>query len=356
MPGPAFGRTGRRAWTRARACALAALSMAVMAGPAAAHGSVPSGPPDAGSLLFGWTIEPVPALAILAALGWWRWAVGRIDNAHPANRVPRRRTAAFVGGMATIAIALMSGIDRYDTTLFSVHMVQHILLALVAAPLLALSAPITVLLRASSAGTRRRWILPILHSRLTRVVSFPVVTWIVFAIVMWGTHFTPLFDAALEDPWLHHIEHGLYLAAGLLFWWPAVALDPAPWRMTHPVRALYTFLQMTQNTFLAVVLLNAQTVLYPHYATVVRLWGPSPLADQQLAAGIMWVAGDLIFLSAIMLLLVGWSRAEARDAPRADRLAAAELAEIRVREGRLAERRTLAPEPEDAQSGSGVSR
>jgi putative copper resistance protein D len=126
--------------------------------------------------------------------------------------------------------------------------------------------------------------------------------------------------------------------------------------MTHPVRALYTFLQMTQNTFLAVVLLNAQTVLYPHYGTLARAWGPSPLVDQQLAAAIMWVAGDLIFLGAIMLQFVGWSRAEGRDQPRADRQAAVELAEIRIREGRLAARRAREGEREDVQSGSGVSR
>jgi putative copper resistance protein D len=180
------------------------------------------------------------------------------------------------------------------------------------------------------------------------------VAWLLFAAVMWGTHFSPLFDAALESPLLHDFEHALYLVAAVLFWAPAVALDPAPWRMTHPVRALYLFLQMTQNSFLSVVLLNAQTILYPHYATVMRAWGPSALADQQLAAGIMWLAGDLIFLVAIMAIVADWARAERRDTPRADRQAATELAEIRVREERLAARR--AREAEDAQSGSGVSR
>lgn len=353
---PVFGvrRAVPRATSFAWAAALATVAWALAAGPVAAHGPVPDQPPSAGSLLLAWTFEPLPALAIVAALVWWRWAIGRVAAAHPGKPTPRRRTVAFLGGMTAIAFALLSGIARYDTALFSVHMVQHILLALVAAPLIALSAPITLLLRVSSPETRRRWILPVLHARVVRIVSFPVVTWLVFAMVMWGIHFTPLFDAALEDPLIHDLEHALFLGSALLFWWPAVALDPAPWRMTHPVRALYTFLQMTQNTFLAVVLLNAQTVLYPHYATLARAWGPSPLVDQQLAAGIMWVAGDLIFLSAIMLQLVGWSRAEGRDAPRADREAAVELAEIRVREARLAARR--AREREDAQSGSGVSR
>lgn len=330
--------------------------MLLAAGPVAAHGPVPADPPTAASLLFDWQIEPIPALGIAAALLWWRWATRRVNELHPTNPVPRRRSVAFIGGMAAIAFALMSGIDRYDTTLFSVHMVQHILLTLVAAPLIALSAPITLALRLASAATRRRWLLPVLHSRLVRILSFPVVSWLIFAATMWATHFTPLFNAALEDPFIHDIEHGIFLVAALLFWWPAVALDPAPWRMTHPVRALYTFLQMTQNTFLSVVLLNVQTVLYPHYATLIRSWGPPPLIDQGLAAGIMWITGDLIFLTAIMAIIAGWARAEGRDAARADRVAAGELAEIRLREERLAERRALAREREDAQSESGASR
>jgi hypothetical protein len=163
-----------------------------------------------------------------------------------------------------------------------------------------------------------------------------------------------LFDAALEDPLIHDFEHALFLASALLFWWPAVALDPAPWRMPHPARAMYVFLQMTQNTFLAVVLLNLGAVLYPHYATVARPWGPTPLQDQATAAGIMWLAGDAIFLVAILGILVGWMRADARDTVRTDRRAAVELADIRVRERMLAER--LAHEREEGQSGSGASR
>ena len=124
--------------------------------------------------------------------------------------------------------------------------------------------------------------------------------------------------------------------------------------MSHPARALYVFLQMPQNTFLAVVILGASTVLYPHYATTTRTWGPTPLADQQLAAGIMWVAGDAVFLAAVMGLLWAWMRQEARDAPRADRRAAAELAVIHAREAALAERR--ARERDEAQPGSGVAR
>ena len=241
----------------------------------------------------------------------------------------------------------MSGIGRYDTSLFSVHMVQHVLLMLVAAPLLALAAPITLVLRLSSSETRHRWLLPVLHSRIVRFLGHPVTAWLMFATMMWAVHFSPLFNASLEDPLIHDLEHLLFLSGALLFWWPAVALDPAPWRMSHPARIGYLFTQMTQNTFLAFVILNATVPLYAHYATLVRPWGIAVLDDQRLAAGIMWISGDAIFLTAIMAVIVGWMRAEARDEVRADRRADAELVEIRIRERRLAER--LADERADGE-------
>jgi putative copper resistance protein D len=217
-------------------------------------------------------------------------------------------------------------------------MVQHLLLTLVAAPLIALGAPITLLLRAATPDVRHRLILPVLHSRIVRVVSFPVVAWLLFAGVMWGTHFSPLFDASLENPLIHDLEHALYLGAGLLFWWPAVGLDPSPWRMPHPVRAMYVFLQMPQNTFLAVTILNSGAVLYHHYATLVRSWGPSALDDQQIAGGLMWICGDVLFLTAMAAILAGWMSSEKDREAAVDRRLDAERAAIRSREAQLAER------------------
>jgi putative copper resistance protein D len=321
-----------------RSVALGALAATAVAGTATAHGPVPPTPPDVANLAFGWTIEPAVLLPLaVAAVGWLR-LVARIDRAHPSNRVPRRRTVAFLAGLAVIATALMSGIDTYDTTLFSVHMVQHLLLTLVAAPLIALAAPITTILRAATPNVRRRVILPILHSRVMRVLSFPVVAWILFAAVMWGTHFSPLFDASLENPIVHDLEHALYLTVGLLFWWPAVGLDPSPWRMPHPVRAMYVFLQMPQNTFLAVTILNSGAVLYHHYATLVRSWGPSALDDQQIAGGLMWICGDVLFLTAMAAILAGWMSSEKDREAAVDRRLDAERAAIRSREAQLAER------------------
>ena len=306
--------------------------------PARAHGTVDVGPPDVAAFLFGWTFEPLVAISLLGVAIAWIAAVRHVNAAHPANPVPGVRTGAFIGGLFAIAVALLSGIERYDTLLFSVHMVQHILLTLVAPPLIVLGAPITLLLRLAPAETRQRWILPVLHSRIVRALSFPVVAWLLFAGVMWATHFSAVFDRALEDPLLHNLEHAAYLGAGLLFWWPAIGLDPTPWRMSHPVRALYVFLQMPQNTFLAVAILSASAPLYEHYVTLARPWGPTPLADQQAAAGIMWIVGDLLFLAAILGLVAAWMRHEERSTAVSDRRADAARVEIGAREARLAER------------------
>jgi putative membrane protein len=108
--------------------------------------------------------------------------------------------------------------------------------------------------------------------------------------------------------------------------------------MSHPVRILYVFLQMPQNTFLAVALLSATAPLYHHYATLQRAWGPTALADQQAAAGIMWMVGDLLFLTAILALVWAWMRDEERRTAQADRRAEADRVAILEREARLAER------------------
>jgi putative copper resistance protein D len=331
----------RRVSVRSRLLGAALVTVAAL-GPttsrASAHGPSPTDPPTVASLALDWSFDPAVMLPLVAAVAAWLALVRRVDRAHPATPVPRVRTLAFLLGIAAIAIALQSGIERYDTTLFSIHMVQHLLLTLVAAPLFALSGPVTLLLRAATPATRRRLILPVLNSRVLRVASFPVVAWLLFAGVMWAAHFSPLFDIALENRAVHDLEHVLFLASALLFWWPAVGVDPAPWRLPHPIRVLYVFLQMPQNTFLAVVILNAPAALYPHYATLARSWGPSPLADQQAAGALMWVGGDLLFIAAIAAIIAGWMRHEDAEAVRVDRRQDAERASIRAREATLAAR------------------
>jgi cytochrome c oxidase assembly factor CtaG len=309
MPGPGglprLQRPGARRWLSAAPALLALLAGA----PAAtAHGGGVPAAPDAAAFVLGWSFDLTIWLPLVASAAAYLWAVRRVNAAHPANPVPPDRPAFFLLGLASIAIALQSGIERYDTTLFSVHMLQHVILILLAAPAIVLAAPITLALRIATPGTRRRWILPILHSGVVRVIGHPLVAWLLFTAVMWGTHFSPLFDAALENAWLHDMEHVLYLASAVLFWWPIVGRDPSPWRMGHPARLLFLFMQMPFNSFLGVAILFSGTVLYPHYATTGRPWGPTPLEDQQAAGAIMWGLGDAGFLLALLIATAAWMR------------------------------------------------
>ena len=339
-------RTGTRAPARARrwlgalGAALATAAAVVALAPVVlAHGgTVPTEPPDAVSLLFGWSWDPLVLLPALVALLAWRYGVGKVAREHPGHPVARRRTVSWVIGVGVIVFALGSGIERYDTTLFSVHMAQHLMLTLVGPPLLLYAGPITLILQASSPATRKRWVLPVLHSRILRFLSFPVVSWILFASVMWASHFSPLFDLSLENEWVHRLEHGLYLFAALLFWWPVVGPDPSPWRMPPAVKVLYVGLQMPQNTFLALAIYMSSVPLYQHYVTTVRAWGPTPLEDQQMAGGIMWLGGDFAFLTAVILLVLAWMRHEDRRTIGEDRRLEAERSAIREREARLAAR------------------
>jgi cytochrome c oxidase assembly factor CtaG len=308
-------------------------------GIANAHGAIPPDAPSPASLVLGWSLDPVIAGGLLIAALAWIWIVRRVTRLHPGHPVPAARTAAFFGGLVAIAVALQSGIERYDTTLFSIHMVQHLFLMLVAAPLIALSAPVTQLLRAASPDARSRWLLPILHSTPVAAIGHPIVAWLSFTVVVWASHFSPLFDLALEDRGVHQLEHGLYLASSLLFWWPVIGADPARRRLPYPVRALYLLLQLPANSFLGMAILFAPAALYHHYATLGSPYGISALADQQTAGGIMWLAGDVAFIAALLALVAAWMRHEDRDAPAAERRADAQRAILAARADEFARSR-----------------
>jgi putative copper resistance protein D len=275
-----------------------------------AHGEV-APPPAWPDVLFAWTIDPLPLLGVIVAGLGYRWLVRRVARRHPRNPVPRARTWAWYGGLAAVVAALLSPVETYSGTLLTVHMVQHLLLQFVAAPLFLLGAPVTVLLRAVGPAPRRA-LLVVLHSRLVRVLTFPVLAWLVFAAVNWGWHLSTLYDYALEVEWVHYVQHLTLFGAALLFWFPVIGADPGPWRLPYPMRLFYLFLAMPQNSFLGVAILNAAAVLYPHYATLVREWGPSPMVDQQAAGTLMWVWGDLTFLVGMLAVIAAWVHQEER--------------------------------------------
>jgi putative copper resistance protein D len=223
-----------------------------------------------------------------------------------------------MAGLAVIAAALLSPIDSYAEFMLSYHMGQHVLLTMVAAPLLALGAPVTLALAATSPSGGRRILLRFLHGRFLRIVASPVLGWVAFVVVMWGWHVPSLYDAALRNDGVHAVEHATLLAAALLFWWQVVGLDPNPVRISHPGRLFFLFLAMPAMAMLGLAISSADRILYPFYAVASPAIGVSPIADQRLAGALMWEGGLLLMMPAMVLVLFDWMRREERAAERAD--------------------------------------
>jgi len=260
-------------------------------------------------VLGDWVLEPAALLGLLAAAGGYEaaWRVGG-----PGHTSGER--AAFGTGLVVLALALLSPLGTYAEDLLSVHMAQHLLITLVAAPLLLMGRPLAALARVAPGGDRGRGRI----SGALRWLSHPVVAWTQFAAAGWAIHFSPLFDEALRHPAVHGFEHVVFLASALLFWSPVVTGAAGPRArpaLAHPSRLLYLAVAMPQNTFLALALFSSSTVLYGHYSRLVRTWGPSPLADQRQGSGIMWVAGDLALLVSVLLVAAAWARRERIGTP-----------------------------------------
>jgi cytochrome c oxidase assembly factor CtaG len=286
-------------------------------------GPAPTEPLD---IAAAWHADPLVIVPLVLVAWGYLEMVRSVNRRHPENRWPRRRSAFWIGGLVAIFLALQSPIDALSEQLLTVHMVQHALLTFVAPPLLAASGIGTLLLRASSPRVRTRVLLPVMHGPLA-VLVHPLVGWIAFAAVMWGSHMSGLYNLALFFPAVHTFEHPPSLGAACLFWWPIFSPDPTRWRLHPGARLGLVFGQLPSMSFLAVVLLTAPAVLYPAYVGRAELHGIAPLVDQHAAGALLWVVGDVALIGAALLIAADWMRKSEREEARVD----ARLA--RTREG-----------------------
>lgn len=249
------------------------------------------------SALSGWSFEPAVTLPVFAtaALYWLGWR-------RLARRMPERfgqpRALTFMTGLAILLVALCSPLDGLGHRLLQAHMVQHMLLMLVAPPLLWAGAPTAPLLLGLPRIVRRRVAMILAAPTLRGLLSFlthPAVSWTAFAAAFWAWHVPALYELALrEDAW-HHVEHLCFFSAALLFWRPVILAWPArsPWPRWAMIP--YLVLAEAQNAALAAFFTFSEQVIYPSYG--------SGLDDQALAGVIMWVPGSLAFLVPLLWLV-----------------------------------------------------
>jgi putative membrane protein len=277
--------------------------------PVLAHPGQPPAPHD---LWSAWNLHPV----LLGGLLLTAWAYWRGQTSGPRRPIDTWRARCFTAALVALGLALLSPLDALSGALASAHMVQHLLLLLVAAPLLALSAPSSAILRGSPLALRRasgRWRrrLGLTHGNLG-VLRHPAAVWLLSVGVIWFWHAAAPYDATLDNQLLHVLEHASFLVTAVLFWQVVVGVRGAA-RVSGGLGVLLVFAMAMQSVFLSVLLTFARTPWYSGYAETTAPWGLDPLTDQQLAGVIMWIPAGGIYLVVALALLVAWIRATERE-------------------------------------------
>ncbi len=218
----------------------------------------------------------------------------------------------FAGAVVVLVIALVSPLDALGDSLFTAHMIQHLLLMLVAAPLLVLSEYPLALLRALPRAWSQRLVRGVNRSGALRrawdVLNIPEVAWVIFTIEMWAWHSSSLYQAALRNETIHSLEHIGFVLSGMLFWWVLFKRTTA--QHTHYGMAiLYLFAASVQSGILGALMMFTSVPWYGFYASRVGAWGLTPLQDQQLAGLIMWIPGGAVFNVLTIGYFAAWWRA-----------------------------------------------
>jgi putative copper resistance protein D len=275
-------------------------------------------PPLRGTQLLSSTFNVVPIVLILGALVLYLWGVRRSDALRPRHPWSSLKTAAFIGGLVTTALSVFSFIGVYQQELFWDHMVQHLLLIMVAAPLFAISSPIRLSWQATTGPVHAR-LTALLRSRPMRLLGHPGVAFVAYAVLIPITHLTVWYNYTLEHPSVDNVEHLIFLALGFLFWRQIFGDDPNCYRLHPALKFGYLFLAIPIDTFTGLSLDQQVHELFPAYLSFHRTWGPSPVDDLHIGGVLMWVAGDTLMLWPMIPVARSWMHLEERKAVRIDR-------------------------------------
>ena len=264
-----------------------------------------------------WEFSPFAVVVLVAAVAAAVWYLRAQWSLSARGRHwSGKRTVAFLSGLVGIVIALQSPVASFTMEYFQAHVIQHLLLMIIAPPLLAMGAPMTLALQTSSRSGKIR-LLALLNSRPFKVLTHPLPVWFLYYFSMFAFFLTFAINYAMEHMWVMDLVNVGFLLASTLFWWPLVGLDPVPhWQMSHGLRMVSLLIGVPIEAFLALALLSDSRPVASMYT----------LGSTHAGAAILWVGAELFTFLALIPVFVQWVRSEERKTAREDARMDAELA------------------------------
>jgi len=288
------------------------------------HGMTMDLPPFTLERGLAWSADPFFLIGCLVALGLYGWGVARL--ARRGDSWQAGRTLSFVIGVLTVMLVMCTKLNDYGMVMFSVHMVQHMVISMLSPILLLMGAPITLALRAMPVARRgakgpRELLLMLLHSRYMRIITHPAFTIPLFIASLYALYFTPIFDFLMGSKAGHLGMMVHFLAVGLVFFWPIMGVDPGPHRPGYVMRMLELFAGMPFHAFFGIALMMASGPMIGTYEHPPASLGIDALTDQTAAGGIAWAFSEVPSVLVLLALLFQWKKSEDRQARRKDRAA-----------------------------------
>ncbi|MFQ6142583.1 cytochrome c oxidase assembly protein [Streptomyces seoulensis] len=288
------------------------------------HGMTMDLPPFTLGRGLEWSTDPFFLVACLLGLALYGWGVVRLRRR--GDSWPVGRTIAYVVGVLTVLLVMCTGLNDYGMVMFSVHMVQHMVISMLSPILILLGTPVTLSLRALPVAGRgrkgpRELLLALLHSRYMRIVTHPAFTIPMFVASLYALYFTPLFDFLMGSRAGHIAMMVHFLAVGVAFFWPIMGVDPGPHRPGYLMRMLELFAGMPFHAFFGIALMMGSTPMVKTFENPPASLGIDALADQSAAGGIAWAFSEVPSVLVLLALLFQWYRSEQRQAKRKDRAA-----------------------------------
>lgn len=270
------------------------------------------------AFLLSWSFEPAVMIGLAVAAGLYARGWRRLRRRGRGGRILKTwRAWCYGAGLATVAVALLSPIGTFDSIFFFMHMTQHLLLIMVAAPLIWLGAPLIPTLWAFNRRARRRLgrlfrddnpVHRVFHTLTDAGVALTL-----YVVILFVWHYPPLYDAAQGRTWIHDLEHLMFLGGALLFWWPVVHPSGGHRRLGYGAAILYIFPAKIAGFVLGAALTLSSEPYYTTFLDSPSLWGLSPLGDQQLAGLLMWVVGGLLYIIPLLVLVIMMMRQDEGD-------------------------------------------